>query len=129
MSRVRRELRAGAPTALVFLIAFVVGACSGASATPVPVPPGAVVLTVKDSTFAPEAITAPGAAGFKLYFDIAEALPHNVVFVAADGTRTFQSDTFSGVQQRVYNVPALTPGTYKLICDIHPEMHGTLTVP
>jgi plastocyanin len=26
-------------------------------------------------------------------------------------------------------VPALASGTYQLHCDVHPEMHGTITVP
>jgi plastocyanin len=111
---------------------MVVAACSGAAGTPVPVPPGAVVVTAKDSAFAPADINAPTGAstsGFQLYFDNADATPHDVVFVAADGTRAFQSDTFTGPQQRVYNVKALPAGEYKLVCDIHPEMHGTLTVP
>jgi plastocyanin len=120
-----RFIRAGALGALVLLLA----SCAGSTGTPVPVPSGAVVLRVSNNTFVPADISAPGANGFQLYFDNADTLPHDVVFVAPDGSRAFQSDTFTGVQQRLYNIHALAPGTYKLICDIHPEMHGTLTVP
>ena len=81
-----------------------------------------------DYAFQPAAVTAPTGQGLTLYFDNGEALPHNLVVVAADGSRPFSGDVFSGPSQRVYEV-TLAPGTYKLHCDVHPNMTGTLTVP
>lgn len=127
-----RVLRAGAPVALVLVLAAFLAGCGAAAGTPVPIPSGALVITTKNTAFVPADSTAPATAstsGFQLYFDNADTTPHNMVFVAADGTRAFQSDTFTGSQQRIYNVPALAAGTYKVACDIHPEMKGTLTVP
>ena len=82
-----------------------------------------------NTAFQPAAVTAPSNQGFALYFDNADSLSHDIVFLAADGSRAFAGEIFSGVAQRVYQVPALASGRYTLHCDVHPEMTGTLTVP
>lgn len=110
--------------------AIVLAACgAAASASPLPVPSGAVVVRVVDSTFQPASVSAPSGGSFTLYFENADALPHDIVLLAADGSRSFSSDVFTGPSQRVYDVPALVSGAYRLHCDVHPEMSGTLTVP
>ena len=122
----RRLARAAA----VLGFAIVVAACGAApSASPLPVPSGAVVVRAVNSTFEPRSVSAPPGGRFTLYFDNADAFPHDIVLLAADGSRSFSSDVFTGPSQRVYEVPALTSGAYKLHCDVHPEMSGTLTVP
>jgi plastocyanin len=88
-----------------------------------------VVIRVTNSTFEPASVSAPSDATFTLYFDNADALPHNIVLLAPDGSRSFSGDVFTGPAQRVYEVPALASGAYRLHCDVHPEMTGTLTVP
>ena len=40
----------------------------------------------------------------------------------------FKGDIFPGVETRPYSVPALQAGAYKFVCDVHPNMTGTLTV-
>jgi plastocyanin len=125
-----RAFRTRAPFALVLVVAaFVAGCGGGAPGTPVPVPSGALVIKALDSQWQPAAWTAPSAGGFQLYFDNADTLPHNVVFQAADGTKPFSGDVFTGKAQKVYDVPALASGSYKVLCDVHPNMVGTLTVP
>ena len=52
----------------------------------------------------------------------------NVAIVAGDGTRVFVGDILPASTQHVYNVPALAADTYKMICDIHPGMTGSLEV-
>jgi plastocyanin len=105
------------------------GCGGGAAATTVPVPSGALVIRAQDSQWQPAAWTAPSAGGFQLYFDNADTLPHNVVLVASDGTRAFAGDVFTGKAQKVYTIPTLASGTYKVLCDVHPNMVGALTVP
>jgi len=111
------------------LIAALAACSSGSSATSLPIPSGAVVVRVVNAVFQPAAVTAPSNQGFTLYFDNADSAPHNIAFLGADGNPAFKGDIFSGVAQKVYQVPALASGTYKLHCDVHPEMSGTLTVP
>ena len=121
--------RVGRLAALASL-ALTLAACSGGPPAPtLAVPSGALVLRVTDSTFQPARLTAPTGAAFVLYFDNADGLPHNAVIRAADGTREFEGDVFSGPAQRVYDVPALASGSYALRCDVHPEMSGALSVP
>lgn len=119
----------GRPAIAGVLLLFL-AACSGSpSGTPLPVPSGAVVIRAVDSKWQPSTVELPSSAGFTLYFDNADTLPHNLVFLGADGSRPFGGDVFTGPAQKVYEVPALPAGTYKLHCDVHPEMNGTLTVP
>jgi plastocyanin len=52
-----------------------------------------------------------------------------VVILGTGDQRLLAGDIFTGPAQKVYDVPALASGTYQLHCDVHPEMHGTITVP
>ena len=57
--------------------------------------------------------------------------PHNVTLHLGGptGSLLFQGTVFNGVETRVYDVPALDPGTYAFVCIVHPTtMIGTLTV-
>lgn len=122
MATVRR------PAALVAL-ALVTAACGGGtSASPIPVPSGAVVLKAVDLKFAPAHLSVEAGQPFVLYFDNEDSAQHNVVVVAGDGTRVLVGDILPASTQRIYNVPTLTAGTYKLICDIHSDMSGSLEV-
>ncbi len=43
----------------------------------------------------------------------------------ANGQEVFTGDIFSGVETRVYDVPALEAGAYTFVCTVHPDMVGT----
>jgi plastocyanin len=62
-------------------------------------------------------------------FENREAVSHNVSIYADKGLedRRFEGVLFGGPATRWYPVPALTPGTYVFLCDLHPSMRGTLT--
>lgn len=110
-------------------LALLIAACAGASpASTIPIPSGALELRAVDTKFAPSHLSVEAGQPFVLYFANADTVPHNVVIVGGDGTRVFVGDILPGSMQHVYNVPALALGTYKLICDIHLEMTGTLEV-
>ena len=116
-------------SAALVSLSFLIGACAGGTpGTAAPVPTGAVQLRVADSRFAPANLSVAPGQPFELYFDNADTLPHNVVIIAADGTRAFAADIFTGAAQRVLHVPALAAGHYRLRCDIHPEMSADLQV-
>jgi plastocyanin len=54
---------------------------------------------------------------------------HNVaVYPASGGGPVFRGETFSGIATRTFLVGPLAPGTYSLVCEIHPPMSGTLTI-
>jgi plastocyanin len=117
---------------LAGLAALATAACGGKSspgssapgATPtavssVTIPDGATVIDQQDLTFKPSTVTVK--AGGQVYFKNSEATFHTV---------TVQGKNISGIMKRnsvvVWTAPA--PGTYKVGCDYHPQMHATITV-
>jgi plastocyanin len=116
----------------VFVVAVVLSlaACSSSQPTAtLPIPSGALVVRAVNTTFQPSQLTVSAGQAFTLYFDNADSLPHNVVILGTGDQRLLAGDIFTGPAQKVYDVPALASGTYQLHCDVHPEMHGTITVP
>jgi plastocyanin len=64
-----------------------------------------------------------------IVFENREAVSHNVSIYADEGLmdRRFEGVLFGGPATRWYPVPALAPGAYVFLCDLHPTMRGTLT--
>lgn len=82
--------------------------------------------------FEPTTLETAAGTAFSLTFDNQDnQAPHNLILQNADGSAVaVEGDTafFTGPGQRVYQVPALTAGAYKYICQVHPTtMVGTLT--
>ncbi|MDQ6650467.1 MAG: cupredoxin domain-containing protein [Actinomycetota bacterium] len=97
-------------------------ACGGGSKSASTAPAAAgdsQVLTVKSFKFA-EITVAPGAT-IRLVNDDDE--PHTVT---ADD-KSFDSKSFDKKAPGSLVAPS-KPGTYKFHCEVHPSMHGTLTV-
>ena len=117
------------------VLAAVLAACSGASAAPAtqdPAPAGSpsgdgVTVVAKDIQFATPDVSARAGSAFTLTFDNQDGAPHNIAISDASGAKVFKGDIVT--KQKVdYAVPALAAGTYSFICEVHPEMKGTLTV-
>lgn len=88
-----------------------------------------VDITAQNVDFTTKAVTAPANAAFTIHFDNQDAsIPHNVVIKDANGMAMFTGDLVTGVAQKDYSVPALAAGTYTFVCQVHPNMTGTLTV-
>ncbi len=84
-------------------------------------------VAAKDIQFLNRELTVPAAAAFSLVFDNQEAAPHNIAISNAGGSKVFTGEVFTGPAQRTYQVPALPAGSYTFICDVHPNMTGTIT--
>ncbi|MEP7158637.1 MAG: cupredoxin domain-containing protein [Chloroflexota bacterium] len=113
--------------ALALTLALTLGAgCGGSSAAAGTPPPGAVVLTAQNELFVPNSISAPAGEAFVLYFDNRDTSLHNAHLVDASGATIIPGELFNGPSARIENVPALTAGTYKILCDVHPNMFGEL---
>jgi plastocyanin len=100
--------------------------------------PSGTVVTVSAPTgaattgFDPKDLTGPANTPFKLEFDNQDATaPHNIVISDPSGQPVNIGDTafFTGPEKRTYDVPALAPGAYPFMCQVHPTtMTGTLTI-
>jgi plastocyanin len=116
------------------VLAAVLAACSGSSAaadrSPVPGgrPSGASVTVVaKDLKFTTPAVRAKAGSPFTIAFDNQDGAPHNIAISDASEAKVFKGDIVAG-KQVDYQVGALPAGAYRFICEVHPDMKGTLTV-
>jgi plastocyanin len=100
--------------------------------SPVPIPTWPVAdLQIKsdDTEYFPKALTSAAGKAFTIAFlNLDLYKPHNIHIFNPDGSDAYNGAVFGGVKVRVYDVPALTAGTYKFTCDWHDSMTGTLTV-
>jgi plastocyanin len=114
-------------------LAAVLAACSGASAgNPSPAAPAgspsgdAVSIVAKDLKFVPTAVSVKADAGFDIAFDNQDSAPHNIAITSASGASVFKGEIVTSTKV-TYTVPALAAGTYTFICEVHPDMKGTIT--
>jgi plastocyanin len=116
------------------VLAAVLAACSGSSAAangsvaPAGIPSGDTFTVVaKDLKFTTPAVSAKAGAPFTIAFDNQDGAPHNIAISDASGAKVFKGDIVAG--KRVdYQVGALPAGTYGFLCEVHPDMKGTLTI-
>ena len=114
-------------------LAAVLAACSGASAAPqgTSQPPASnpgdgVAIVAKDMKFAQTDVTVPAGKPFTIAFDNQDGAPHNVAISNGSGQSVFKGEIVSS-SNVTYQVPALGAGTYPFICEVHPDMKGTIT--
>ena len=116
------------------VLAAVLAACSGASAAPETTsqPPAggntgdAVTVVAKDIAFKNPDITVTAGAPVQIVLDNQDGAPHNMAISDANGQGVFKGEIVSN-SKVTYNVPALAAGTYTFICEVHPNMKGTIT--
>jgi plastocyanin len=116
------------------VLAAVLAACSGASAAPETTsqPPAggatgdAVTVVAKDIAFKTQDVTVKAGAPVQIVFDNQDGAPHNMAISDANGQGVFKGEIVSN-SKVTYNVPALAAGTYTFICEVHPNMKGTIT--
>jgi plastocyanin len=120
-------------TLCLLALAAVLAACSGASAaaptpaTPAGSPSGdAVTVVAKDMKFVQTAVPVAAGTAFDLVFDNQDGAPHNIAISNASGASVFKGEIVSSTAV-TYAVPALPAGTYGFICEVHPDMKGTIT--
>jgi plastocyanin len=114
-------------------LAAVLAACSGASAAPAgpasatPAGDGTVPTVVaKDIAFSPTELTVKAGTAFDLVLDNQDSAPHNIAISDASGASVFKGEIVTNA--KVTNaVPALAAGSYTFICEVHPNMKGTIT--
>ena len=87
-------------------------------------PPGDVVITADNIAWDTDSLEAPADTDFTIVIDNKdEGVQHNLDIKETE----FKTELETGVSAQVLqiNLPA---GEYDFICDLHPNMAGTLTV-
>lgn len=106
------------------LLALIAACGGGPTTTPTGTPAATLELSADNLQFDKAELRAPAGAPFAIHFKNQEAPPHNVSI--HDAQPLFVGETFSGPDERTYIVPALAEGEYQFVCDVHPDMRGTL---
>jgi plastocyanin len=90
---------------------------------------GAVEITAANLEFDVNEIVAPAGEAFTVTLVNDDSAPHNFsVYREEGGEEIVVGDVFEGGATGETEVPALEAGTYFFVCDIHPEMNGTIVV-
>jgi plastocyanin len=116
----RRALAIATLLLACVLLACVLPACSSGGGS-TPVYPNEV--KVADFAFTPATLTVAVGQKVTWVFDQPDA-PHNVY--STSGPTQLNSGTPQGNGTWAYTFT--TPGTYHYICQVHPNMHGTIIV-
>jgi plastocyanin len=97
---------------------------SGPASAPASAPSGeTVTVTAQGIQFEQADRTVPAGAPFTLEFVNNDAqVPHDIQIRDQSGAALFTSDTFPGVETRMFEAPALPAGPYQFVCTIHPNM-------
>ena len=85
-------------------------------------------ISAQNIAFDTNQLEAPAGQAFVLDFDNNDpGVPHNVEIKDANGMSMFKGQIITGPEKISYQVPALAAGSYMFVCDVHPNMTGTLT--
>jgi plastocyanin len=83
-------------------------------------------VSANQNQFEQPVVTAPAGEPFTIWFENREAVPHNVNVLDSAGVSQGKTEIFNGPAARPLEVPALAPGNYRMICDVHPDMSSQL---
>lgn len=141
MNRSFFALRRGAVLALPMTLILALAACSGgttsssAPADESDAPSasadgqtGGLTISATEMAFDTDALTAP-AGSVVVTFTNNDTVPHNFsVYTEEGGDAIAQGEIIDGGETDEVDLGELEPGTYYFVCDLHPEMNGTLTI-
>ena len=119
--------RPRATLALLGLLLAVAG-CGGSASPPPTFPPGAIVVTAENRTFSTSELVVPADSAFPLVLVNKDGDPHNIAIRTKpgfDGELIFRHDPIAA-STIVLQVGPIPAGTYHFICEVHPEMNGTV---
>ena len=111
--------------AIPAILALTLVACGASpAATPAGTPALTVEISALNSVFDRDALTVIANAPFAIRFENLDIVPHNVS--VRGGPTAMVGEIFTGPAERTYYFASLPVGTYSFLCDVHPDMKGTL---
>jgi plastocyanin len=126
----RRHHRASLAAASLAMAVLALAACVGSQVSTILETIGdGPVIAAADLAFDRDELQVPADVAFSLVFENRESAPHNVAIYTDESASEalFVGEIFGGPGSRIYQLPAIAPGTYVFRCDVHPEMRGQLT--
>jgi Cupredoxin-like domain len=86
-----------------------------------------VALGAAELSFSDRRLTAPADEPLTLRFSNDSSVAHNVSIYRRNGETLFTGEVFTGPRVIEYAIPALAAGSYRFMCDVHPQqMTGSL---
>ena len=139
MTNFRTALRRGTVLSAVIALAAFMAACSTPSESgddegstgggTVAVTDGVVELSAADLEFDANVIQATAGEAFTITFTNNESQPHNVaIYTEEGGDEIVKGNVIGEGETDEVAVEALDAGEYFFVCDVHPEMTGTVVV-
>jgi len=88
-----------------------------------------VSISAADMAFDVDSMTANAGGPIVVTFTNNDTVPHNFSVYTEDGGDAIATgDIINQGQTDEIDLGELEPGTYYFVCDLHPEMNGTLTI-
>lgn len=104
-------------------------ASGGTSGGALTVEGGAVTITAADIAFDASTIEATAGEGFTVTLQNDDSAPHNFsVYTEEGGEAIVEGEIVDGGSSVDVEVPELEAGEYYFMCDLHPNMNGTIVV-
>jgi plastocyanin len=139
-------LRRSVILSLTLLVGVILAACSSGTSTDggasgaaggsaaagggtVAVTDGTVEISAANLEFDAQVIQAPAGEAFTVSFSNEDSAPHNwSLYTEEGGEAIVQGDVIDGGTSTEIEVEALEPGEYFFVCDVHPDMTGSVVV-
>lgn len=145
MSTFSLMLRRGAAILLILALTLLLAACAaddggnggddggspdaGGGSGTATVSGGTVEVAADNLQFDVNTIEAPADEAFTITLVNNDTAPHNIsIYREEGGEEIVVGDVINGGETVEVEVPALEAGEYYFVCDIHPEMNGTVVV-
>ncbi|MGH2386201.1 MAG: cupredoxin domain-containing protein [Candidatus Limnocylindria bacterium] len=139
MTRFHNLLRRGMVFSAVIALVALMAACGSSTSTDdggddtgggtVAVTDGVVELSADNLEFDANVIQATAGEAFTITFTNNDSAPHNVsVYTEEGGEEIVLGDVINEGETTDVAVGALDAGEYFFVCDIHPEMTGSIVV-
>ena len=116
---------------VMVVVALPAAACTEAEredAVQAVIPAAATTITARNVEFEPTTVAMVAGVPLRLVLQNEDAgIPHNIL-VRGGGTDIGKTEIVTGIDRAELAFGPLPPGDYAFLCEIHPNMAGTITV-